>query len=143
MNNISKRFIKGLEEYNLTLEEIQSGSWKYSGGDTGSHLNNFILINKKKPDFGKKYNCICGHHIDENCYITNGTDFLTLGNCCIKRFLPKDKTCKTCEKCGIPHKNRKNNLCNDCKRKYCIICDNEKDYIKYKKCYDCYINNRS
>ena len=127
-SKISQQFIKGLKEYNLTLEEIQNGRWKYAGGDTGSHRRYFNMV------YGEEYEipipeskCVCSHGIVENCYITNGELWLTLGNCCIKRFLPKGCSGRTCGQCGKPHKNQKNNLCNDCrlelkysKSPYCI-----------------------
>ena len=36
-------------------------------------------------------NCICGHRIDENCYILNKQtkEILVSGNCCIEKFLPE------------------------------------------------------
>ena len=72
--------------------------------------------------------------------MTDDKVILTLGNCCIKKFLSKEKSGRTCEKCGLPHKNRIFNMCNFCKNNYCKECGNEKNkkYIKYKLCYDCY-----
>jgi hypothetical protein len=59
-----------------------------------------------------------------------------LGNCCIERFIPlKGRTCKLCT---ASHKNRKVNLCNEC-RLFCTDCkttiNNKKD-IKCEKCVD-------
>ena len=42
---------------------------------------------------------------------------------------------------GLPHKNRVCNMCNECRYgKNCMKCGKEKnkDYLKYKKCYNCY-----
>jgi hypothetical protein len=113
--DLTKKFIEGLKNYNLTYNDILNNNFYYCGGDNNSHLNYFKLIynDKKLPE--KKEKCICGHEIRDNCYITDGNIILILGNCCIKKFLPKDKSGRTCEKCGKPHKNRKYNICNDCK----------------------------
>lgn len=114
---LTERFIEGLEKHNLTLEEIQSGDWKYCGGNGEQrHKNYFKLIfeNDDYPD--PDDHCICGHYIVENCYIYkhNIDDILILGNCCIKKFVPKSgRTCSICDK---PHKNRKDNLCNNCRK---------------------------
>ena len=117
MTNISQRFIDGLEKYNLTPKEIIDNKWKYCGGNTGRHKNYFKLAcpNDEIPDAVNK--CVCGQTIKENCYITNEeeTEIIILGNTCIKRFLPKNKSGRTCEICGKTHKNRKVNRCNFCK----------------------------
>jgi hypothetical protein len=142
---LTKKFIKGLKNYNLTQEDIINNNFRYCGGDNKSHLNYYKLIFKEKKLPDKKCNCICGHDISENCYITDGNIILTLGNCCIKKFLPKDKSGRTCEKCGNPHKNRICNLCNICRYgKNCAKCGIEKNmnYIKYELCYNCYFNKK-
>ena len=122
------RFIKGLATYNVGYLEIKNGKWKYCGGNDGRHLKYFELLfpsNKyEKPDL-EKY-CICGHTIKENCYIKNDNEeFLILGNCCIKRFLPAEKQGRTCGKCGVPHMRRKSNYCKDCEllKRVCLRCD--------------------
>ena len=136
---LSKRFIKGLEDYNLTYDEIKNSNWKYCGGDKeGRHLNYFKL-SCKNDDLPHKVNeCVCGHRIVENCYITDGEQILVLGNCCIQKFIPKSS--RTCEKCGEPHKNRVVNRCNNCRKGVCDECDKECE-LKYKKCYKCDLHN--
>jgi len=129
---LTNRFIKGLKEYNLAYDEMVN--WKYCGGNRGRHLSNFKLCCKGEELPNKVYECICGHAIIENCYITNGDEILVLGNCCIKRFIEKsDKTCEICEE---PHKNRKVNRCNKCRIGICDDCGKKCDE-DYKKCYSC------
>jgi len=116
------RFTKGLLEYNLTLDEIITSGWKYCGGDTGRHAKYFKIScpNDIRPEHVN--NCVCGHPIKRNCYITNAeeTDIIILGSCCIKKFIPKEKSGRTCKNCGMSHKNRKYDLCNNCKPSSCI-----------------------
>jgi len=135
--SLSTRFIKGLREYNITSKEIKDGEWSYCGGDTGRHLNYFKLCKKntEHPSYTDK--CVCGHQITENCFITNGARIIVLGNCCIKRFIPKST--RTCEECGEPHRNRIVNRCNECRIGLCDGCDRDID-SKYKKCYACKFN---
>lgn len=108
------RFIRGIKEYNLTQEEIED--WKYVGGNRGSGLKywNLCTDNQELPEHHNK--CICGHDIIENCYIESpdGEDILVLGNRCVKRFIRKSS--RTCEICEKPHRNRKINQCNECKK---------------------------
>uniref|UniRef100_A0A6C0BA18 DM2 domain-containing protein n=1 Tax=viral metagenome TaxID=1070528 RepID=A0A6C0BA18_9ZZZZ len=112
---LTERFIEGLKNYNVTYDEIIKGNWKYCGGRSGCHLN-YFKVSCKNDDLPKQQDkCICGHAISENCYITNDEFILVLGSCCIKKFLPKTKSSRTCEKCGDPHKNRKVNRCNKCR----------------------------
>jgi hypothetical protein len=49
MDNISARFLQGLARHNLSLAEIESGSWKYCGGSKGRHAKYFQLV---YPDRG-------------------------------------------------------------------------------------------
>lgn len=140
--SVSDRFINGLKKYNLTIEEIQSGLWSYAGGDSGGHYNYWKLIHratsvKKIPTHQEK--CICGHKIVEQCYITNGERFIVLGNCCIKRFIPKELSGRTCSTCHKPHKNRIVNRCNVCRVGVCDICG-VLIHRKYKRCYTCFFD---
>jgi len=161
-DKMSARFLTGLKQYNLTYEEIVNSNWRYVGGDGGEvarnlfmngtyfqikkedskynrcHLNYWILCfpNEELPDYTDR--CVCDHPIIENCYISNKDDseILVLGNCCIERFIPlKGRTCKLCT---ASHKNRKVNLCNEC-RLLCTDCkttiNNKKD-VKCEKCVD-------
>jgi len=131
---LTHKFIKGLENYGLTYNEIKSSNWKYCGGRSGRHLNYFKLCcpNDDLPEYVGE--CVCGHHIEENCYITDGEQILVLGNCCIKKFIPKSS--RTCEDCGEPHKNRVVNRGNNCREGICDECHKECDK-SYKKCYSC------
>jgi len=146
-SKISRRFIEGLQKYNLTYDEVKD--WKYCGGQGEEKLTlEEQLVHKKHrsrieyfrlcfpgrelPIYRDK--CICGHDIKDNCFITNGTDILVIGNCCNKRFIPKCK--KSCERCGQFHKNKLNNLCNNCREE-----DRIKEEELNKICAKCSINN--
>jgi hypothetical protein len=113
---VTARFIRGLQEYDLTQEEIKG--WKYVGGNRGSGLKYWILCtdNEELPEHHST--CVCGHDIIENCYIESpdGNDILVLGNHCVKRFIAKSS--RTCEICEKPHRNRKINRCNECKKNF-------------------------
>jgi len=100
----------------------------YYGGDKGSHLTYWNMAtarkNIEKPPHTTK--CLCGHQIQENCYIKHikTGKILVCGNCCIKRFLPTEQRGRTCDRCQKPHRNRNINLCNECKVEWhnCEIC---------------------
>lgn len=130
----SDRFLNGLKNHNISKKEIENNEWKYCGGDQGRHLNYFKLANNSEiPPTTDK--CVCGHHIVENCFITNGERIIVLGNCCIKKFIPKST--RTCSICGEPHKNRIVDRCNDCRIGLCDVCDKPINE-RYKKCYKCF-----
>lgn len=147
-SKLSTRFKNGLNKYQIMFEELKN--WKYCGGGSGRHHNYFKVLypDDEIPSHARK--CLCGAGINENCYITDGKKIIVLGNCCIKRFVPK--CTRTCEVCEQPHRNRKSNLCNDCKHesKYfniykkaeqkkksqCEDCGVETD--GYKKCFKCF-----
>ena len=135
---LTRQFIKGLEMYNITIEDISSGEWVYCGGDTGRHLNyTRIYFHDQEYSFDKDDKCVCGHAITENCYITKGTDVLILGNCCIKKFLPKNSQGRRCDKCDKGHRNRKVNRCNECRIGHCDVCYAHLNKEWYKTCWDC------
>jgi len=119
--DLTKRFKDGLINYNLSYEEILENNWKYCGGTNGRHYNYYRLLFNDAPFPDKTTKCICGHKIKENCYITDSTRILTLGNCCIKKFI--EKNTRTCEKCGNQHKNRVVNRCNQCRIGHCDKCN--------------------
>jgi hypothetical protein len=112
---LTEKFIRGLESYSITFSEVFLSQWRYCGGDKGPHRNYYKLTH---PDYELPPHtdeCVCGHPIKENCYITDGEQFLVLGNCCIKKFLKKENSGRTCGRCGQPHKNRSDNLCKACR----------------------------
>ena len=131
---LTRKFIQGLEAHGLTYEEVKQ-NWKYAGGNMGSHLNYYNLCYSHLEPPAILDRCVCEHLIKENCYATNGRDFLVIGNCCIKKFLSK-KT-RTCDECGEPHKNRIVNRCNLCRQGRCDSCGISCGTI-YKTCYKCH-----
>lgn len=137
-NELSKRLIEGLKKYNLTLDEIKNSGWNYCGGDVHSCHTNYWKLRFNDMKFPPhEAHCVCGHFIRENCYITNNnTNFVIIGNCCIKKFLPKDKQRRTCSICQKPHRNRVVNKCNSCRKGKCDKCEGT-TYKRYKLCYSC------
>lgn len=133
-DTLTNHFIAGLQAHDVTLAEIRSGRWKYCGGNKGFRLDYFKIAcpGEELPELHE--NCVCGHKIVENCYITNGSHILVLGNSCIKRFVPKSS--RTCDKCDGPHRNRVVNRCNACRSGICDSCDRPCN-PKYKKCWFC------
>jgi len=126
--SISKRFRNGLKKYGVELKDVQT-NWKYCGGEKGRHLNyyNICCIGEEIPEHEDL--CICGHRIKENCYITDGEYILTLGNCCVKRFLPYNK--RSCDHCSGVHQNRKDNLCLVCRKSFFKTFATNKQIILY------------
>lgn len=113
-DSLSKRFLTGLKKNNVSYEEICK-EWYYIGGEKGHHLKYYILYSGNNTLPKHNNNCLCNHKIKYNCFISNGTNILSLGNCCVNRFIPKKN--RTCKDCGCNHRNRKINKCNLCKMK--------------------------
>lgn len=156
------RFTCGLRHFNVSRAEIERGDWVYSGGSDGRHFRYWKLRTKGEDPPPPTNHCVCGHFIKENCYIENASDpsdikLLILGNCCIKRFLPKQVSGRTCGSCRAPHRNRKDNFCNECRTlrknahraarealalvRRCASCENpvqkRRDGQYFKRCYPC------
>ncbi len=78
--NLTQHFIRGLMRHGLKLEDMKD--YKYCGGSKpGRHLNYWNLFNRnkklKQPEDTDE--CICGHNIEENCYIIHKTSKNILG----------------------------------------------------------------
>ena len=84
-SSLRSKWQHGLKQYGLTVEEAMA-SWKYAGGDTGRHLSYYLVCFKRRPPPAPKNHCVCGHHIKEQCYIT---DFLSVGNGCVEKSVLK------------------------------------------------------
>jgi hypothetical protein len=113
--NLYKRFQEGLARppHNMKMEDLNN--WKYCGGNSGSHYNYFKLCFPILPNIPFEDFCVCGVSIHEQCYITDGNKFIVVGNVCIKNFL--EKSGRTCEECASPHRNSRDNFCNECRKK--------------------------
>lgn len=130
------------ENLKKSLQELVPDStvddWVYVGGNQGTRLDYWRqkYPDRDPPELLDK--CSCGHKIQENCYIMYEEKIAIVGSCCIKRYLPKENRGKTCSICGIAHRNRKNDLCNNC-RKFAIQfeCDYENKSFEYV-----YINHK-
>lgn len=133
-----------IKKYKLSLEDIATSGWRYLGDDRGTYLKISCKDTNRLPAFTDR--CLCNHPIKHQCYITNDKDIVVLGNCCIKKWIPKHLRGRTCDLCRKPHKNRKNNLCNDCRaiqpdvrtpRKMCERCLNPHRNRKDNFCNGC------
>jgi len=118
---LSRRFLTGLKKNNLSLKELKE-KWKYIGGESGHHLN-YFKKHYGDEDLPDHYDyCVCGHRIKNNCWISDGEYVLAVGESCVNKFVPKNN--KLCEECGEKHRNRKDNKCCKCRRRFTRIYDN-------------------
>ena len=121
-------------EHQTTLEDFRCGleaeggsrnldDYEYAGGDTGAKREYFrVRYCDRRPHPYHRKACVCTHRIEENCYIEEkrtGTALFTVGNHCIKRFT--HGVDRTCTFCGTTHKNRKDNLCAECRKTHVFI----------------------
>ena len=136
-----RKFIDGIIQLGLTEEEIKK--WHYCGGkkfttnvdDFTSHENYYVLCFPNKPFLEQTHICVCKHEIINNGYICNENrewdSIIRIGSCCIKQFMPNGLR-RTCETCGVIHRNIKINKCSKCRYLCC-----GKRVNKDEKCYQC------
>lgn len=97
MKNFSIRFLNGIENHNLTEEEIEKENIEYCGGTHGEALEYFFDYHCKNENAipFEVEDCYCGKTgLVRNFYIKKVTDktyfdpddYLILGSSCIKRF---------------------------------------------------------
>lgn len=111
-------------DYFAQLMDGLSGAddWMFVGGDgSQAHLNRWerMFGDLAHPD--KTDRCVCSHPIQENCWLWSKKlgEVEVLGNCCIKRFIPKpEDRLLRCADCDTPHRNLKGNFCGDCREKH-------------------------
>jgi len=118
MEPVNKDYTSRFYDYlQSTIGDINVDNYCYAGGTNDRHYNYLISQGLTLDDMPSlSDHCACGHAIIHNCFIRHKPtgNFVVLGNCCIKRFIPDSG--RTCETCGEPHRNRKNNVCNACRR---------------------------
>lgn len=130
-----QKFIDGLKKYDVTLQEI-TDTYKYAGGDYDHHDGYFKLRFREEQRPPHASSCVCGHGIINNAYISDGSRFIVIGSCCIRKFIPKDSRRRTCDTCGTPHRNRVVNRCKKCRVGLCDVCGRICKPC-YSKCYMC------
>ena len=141
-----------LTNYGISYEVVME-HFVYAGGnpppndnsDQVRHYNYHRMAFPKAPDICDVGRCVCYHPIVNNCFIydtrkeqTDRSAYINVGNCCIKRFMKNSG--RTCCVCKEPHKNRKNNFCNDCREKgydMCEECCEPHLYLNNKLCAGC------
>lgn len=147
-----RNFVNGIKNHKLTQKEINESGFYYAGGrerilddgtDTNAKHSKYwaLKYGKKQPPL-KQRKCVCDHHIENNCYVTDDdVFFLVIGNCCIERFIAKEKQGKLCSNCNSPHNGRKDNLCKECRKTHsqCKECRTpiQKNMLKGETCNQC------
>jgi len=107
--------------------------YSYCGGDSGRHTHKRMLSGMKAPKH--EDDCLCGHDIKWNCYLMKTRQpeigAIVVGSCCIERFIPTGMRL-ACKECGAAHRNRKDNICNDCREKkhYVLVPYEDKGWAK-------------
>jgi len=116
MSDLYHRFVNAIRDLSVDPDKWEE-EWRYAGGDYSQHLGYYKLKFGDVTIPSKKDKCICGHGIRRNNYLESKINgrLAIVGSCCIGKFIPKDKPCRTCSICREPHKNRKDNYCNSCR----------------------------
>ena len=135
-----KPLIKGFQNiHNLEIKDVVKDFIRV-GDDSIRGQKQFKLLMGDDVPLPKHFDrCVCGHIIINNCFIANRktNKVITLGKCCVKRF--KGALNKRCDNCDKQHKNRSDNLCNECRLlKKCTRCLNYyKNYFYCNVCDSC------
>jgi hypothetical protein len=135
-DDLSKVFVKCIPQWDF-LGSVDSDK-KYDSRLIFS-IYNGLIGSEELPEYTN--NCVCTHHIEQNCYIKNRItkEILVTGNECIKHWWNKQKICpdcmarfnskeydkckdcrfkRFCDKCGVEFNNKNNNFCADCNAKH-------------------------
>lgn len=109
-----KKMIKALEKKGLKYDDFRK--YHYAGSDNVSGMEYYRKLFPDR-DYPKHIEyCLCNTKIKNNYYITDDTNILVLGSCCIKKFVDTGLK-KVCSNCKSVHRNRKDNYCNACRSK--------------------------
>ncbi len=102
-------------------------NWEKAGSDSEAGMAYFEMRHPGKVPPPWTNECICEHDIEKNCFIVSKLDsniMLVVGSECIKKFLRPEDRGKKCFNCNAPHRNRTDNLCNECRKPECARCGN-------------------
>jgi len=158
------------DKWGITRDYFRQNYIYCGGNKQGRHRNYYMDVFGEPPssqwDEGGSLhhdNCHCSTAIVEQCFVFNKKLYdknkeeglepladrnnlpiiIALGNECIKRECPNAG--RTCGECGAPHRNRKDNLCKDCRNpKKCKTCKKKMPKVlangkpnPYPRCYPC------
>lgn len=118
MSALSEELRGKIRKYTIQPEELEMAGWRFIGCNKKNIIynhHNFTVPQDVKIPY-RRERCICKVRIEDQCYIyhIDTHEVEVLGNECIKKCFPKDVK-KRCERCGVPHKNRKDNFCKGCR----------------------------
>jgi len=119
MDELSERFFNGMKALGVPKKDLLDGKWRHCGGrDKDGVITRYFHLfwkGKEIPPIPKhKDQCVCKQRIHINMFITDDKRIIVVGSDCIKKFT-KDGLRRTCDDCGVVHKNRLVNKCNDCR----------------------------
>jgi len=158
------------EKYGMTRKYFRLNYIYCGGNKQGRHRNYYMMVFGEPPssewDVGgclHNNHCYCSTKIVEQCFVYNKKLYsenkeegkppledrngmpiiIAMGNECIHRECPNHG--RTCGECGEPHRNKKDNLCNDCRNpKKCKTCKKKMPKVlpngkpnPYLRCYTC------
>jgi len=105
----------GVDELDISPEEQENLKRGGTGWTAVTSLTKWKLVCPGSPFPAYDGSCVCGHPILKNCWLVKGENYITVGSCCVKKFIKERQL--LCEKCQGPHRNRKVNRCNKCREK--------------------------
>jgi len=119
MNTYIKTFIDYLTNEEKITEQEFKDNYRYCGSNNSHYIKKMCPNIEHIPNNTK---CICGHEISDNYYFTDiripkekRQKLIILGSKCKNRYIEKNQRLKKCELCDKPHKNIKDNYCNNCR----------------------------
>ena len=106
------KFRVGLkEQYDLSTEDLNR--FKYVGDNySNKGLRNWKNFSDEELP-SRELECVCGHSIFKNAYISDGEELLILGTKCIQHFTPNGLK-QHCKSCNEPHRRTKSEFCKAC-----------------------------
>lgn len=138
-----KPLINGFKNiHNLEIKDVVKDFMRVGDDSIGGQKQFKLLMGDDVPLPTTTYMCVCGHKILHNCFIANRktNKVITLGKCCVRRF--KGALNKRCDNCNKLHKNRSDNLCNECRLlKICTRCNNKYNKKEFNVDMCCYCSD--
>ena len=144
---LTLKFRQGLwDKYGLKEKDLHD--WQYAGGEWNKNQP-WHLAFKEKFEINCEWpapvdRCVCDVEIKFLCYIANRKRDVVIitGRCCIDKFLGPNR--RRCEICNEPHRNRKHNMCTECRKlSNCKKCkeflERNEPYRKEQLCTECKI----
>lgn len=104
-----------ISSISITDVNANRSRYYYAGGDSGSHLEYWRIVNSANQYQVPTQTLPCMCSREQHYYINQNGEVIKINICCAERLIPTINRSKTCSLCRKPHNSNTDNYCNKCR----------------------------